>query len=33
MTELKYSPVHHDHEGFLAKAKQRPGFTEAYESL
>lgn len=33
MTELKYSPVHHDHEEFLAKAKQRPGFTEAYESL
>lgn len=33
MTDLKYSPVHHDHEEFLAKAKQRPGFTEAYESL
>lgn len=33
MAELKYKPVRHNHAAFLAKAKQRPGFTEAYESL
>lgn len=33
MADLKYKPVRHDHAQFLANAKQRPGFTEAYESL
>ena len=33
MADLKYKPVRHDHDEFLAKAKQRPGFAEAYESL
>lgn len=33
MADLKYNPIHHNHAEFLAKAKQRPGFTEAYESL
>ncbi len=33
MPDLKYKPVHHSHSEFLAKAKQRPGFTEAYGSL
>ena len=33
MAYLKYKPVRHNHAEFLAKAKQRPGFAEAYESL
>ena len=33
MADLKYKPVRHNHAEFLAKAKQRPGFAEAYESL
>lgn len=33
MAELKYAPVRHDHAGFLEKARKRPGFAEAYESL
>ena len=33
MTELKYKPVPHDHKAFLAKAKVRKGFTEAYDAL
>jgi DNA-binding XRE family transcriptional regulator len=33
MAELKYKPVRHDHAAFLAKAKTRKGFAEAYESL
>jgi DNA-binding XRE family transcriptional regulator len=33
MAELKYQPVAHDHEAFLAKARQRPGFEDAYASL
>ena len=33
MAELKYQPVAHDHEAFLARAKGRPGFEDAYESL
>ncbi len=33
MADLKYTPVRHDHTEFLEKAKQRPGFAEAYESL
>ena len=33
MVDLKYSPVRHKHAEFLAKARQRPGFDKAYESL
>jgi DNA-binding XRE family transcriptional regulator len=33
MAELKYSPVTHDHKAFLAKARARRGFEEAYEAL
>ena len=33
MPDLKYKPVRHDHAKFLARAKRRPGFTEAYEAL
>ena len=33
MAELKYKSVRHDHAAFLAKAGQRPGFTEAYDAL
>ena len=33
MAELKFRPVPHDHETFLAKAHARKGFSEAYESL
>ena len=33
MVELKHSPVKHDHAAFLAKAKARKGFAEAYEEL
>jgi len=33
MAELKYSPVKHDQKAFLAKARARPGFNEAYEAL
>ena len=33
MADLKYTPVRHDHAAFLAKAKERAGFAEAYESL
>jgi len=33
MAELKYSPVKHDHEAFLAKARTRKGFNEAYDAL
>ena len=33
MANLKYSPVRHDHEAFLAKARARKGFTEAYDAL
>ncbi|MCX7231675.1 MAG: helix-turn-helix transcriptional regulator [Burkholderiales bacterium] len=33
MAELKHSPVEHDHAAFLAKAKQRQGFADAYEAL
>lgn len=33
MTELKFSPVSHNHKQFLKKAAERPGFIEAYESL
>lgn len=33
MAELKSSPVKHDHKAFLAKARARPGFNEAYDAL
>ena len=33
MAELKYRPVPHRYAEFLAKAGERPGFAEAYESL
>ena len=33
MAELKYSPVKHDHAAFLAKARARTGFDEAYAAL
>jgi DNA-binding XRE family transcriptional regulator len=33
MADLKYKPVPHDHEKFLAKAHERKGFAEAYEGL
>ena len=33
MAELKYKPVVHDHAAFLAKARLRKGFTEAYDAL
>jgi DNA-binding XRE family transcriptional regulator len=33
MPELKYTPVPHEHQAFLAKARKRRGFDEAYESL
>ena len=33
MAELKYKPVPHDHKAFLAKARTRKGFTQAYDAL
>lgn len=33
MAELKYKPVPHAHEAFLAKARARKGFTKAYAAL
>ena len=33
MAELKYKPVAHDHKAFLAKARARKGFNEAYDAL
>jgi DNA-binding XRE family transcriptional regulator len=33
MTDLKYMPVTHDHEEFIARASKRKGFTDAYEAL
>jgi len=33
MANLKYRPVVHDHQGFLARASKRKGFAEAYEAL
>ncbi|TDM06250.1 MAG: transcriptional regulator [Ideonella sp. MAG2] len=33
MAELNYKPVPHKHAEFIAKAKQREGFTQAYEDL
>ncbi len=33
MANLKYRPVAHDHQAFVARAKEREGFKEAYEGL
>lgn len=33
MAELKHTPVRHDHQAFLAKAKARKGFEQAYDAL
>jgi DNA-binding XRE family transcriptional regulator len=33
MADLKYKPVRHDHQAFLAKARARKGFAEAYDAL
>ena len=33
MSDVKFSPVVHDHQEFLAKARARQGFTEAYDAL
>ena len=33
MAELKYTPVPHDQKAFLAKARARKGFNEAYDAL
>ena len=33
MTDLKHSPVRHNHKAFLAKARARKGFSEAYDAL
>jgi DNA-binding XRE family transcriptional regulator len=33
MANLKYTPVKHDQQAFLAKARARKGFTEAYDGL
>ncbi len=33
MAELRYEPVPHVHRAFLEKARERKGFTEAYQAL
>jgi DNA-binding XRE family transcriptional regulator len=33
MAELKHTPVRHDHQAFLARARVRDGFAEAYDAL
>ena len=33
MADLKFEPVPHDHTEFIARAKLRPGFSEAYAGL
>lgn len=33
MADLKYKPVPHNHTEFLAVARQRAGFNDAYDSL
>ena len=33
MADIKYTPVSHDHDAFLAKALERKGFSEAYDAL
>jgi DNA-binding XRE family transcriptional regulator len=33
MSDLEFKPVPHDHKAFLAKARARKGFTDAYDAL
>lgn len=33
MANLKYEPVVHDHQAFLARASKRKGFAEAFDAL
>jgi DNA-binding XRE family transcriptional regulator len=33
VAELKYKPIPHEHKAFMAKARERKGFTEAYDAL
>ena len=33
MADLRYKPVPHNHAEFLAMARQRPGFHDAYDGL
>jgi len=33
MADIKYASIKHDHQAFLAKARARKGFTEAYDAL
>ena len=33
MDDLTYTPVAHDHDAFMERARRRPGFDEAYEEL
>ena len=33
MADIKYAPVKHDHQAFLAKARARKGFAQAYDAL
>jgi transcriptional regulator with XRE-family HTH domain len=33
MADLEYTPVKHDHQAFLAKARTRKGFMQAYDEL
>ncbi len=33
MADLKYKPVPHDREGFMARASTRKGFKRAYDAL
>lgn len=33
MADLRYKPVPHNHTEFLAAARLRPGFNDAYDSL
>jgi DNA-binding XRE family transcriptional regulator len=33
MADLRFKPIPHKHSEFVAKARTRRGFTEAYESL
>src|SRR5471030_2061425 len=32
MADTKFKPVKHNHEEFMAKARTRPGFDEAYQA-
>ena len=33
MADLKHQPARHDHAAFLARARQRKGFADAYDAL